>query len=118
MRTPIVLTCVGFLLVGCSGGTLAPVAVSVAKQVIPPDQMMQLVDGCAAAKPMLDVASAPNMPAKVKDTAVYGKALCDSLLTGVVPPTVDSNTPEWFDTVVKGTQIAAQVAKVVLPLVL
>lgn len=115
-----VALCAAFaaILAGCNGGNLAPVAASLTPAVLPPDQLAVVQQMCQAAQPMLAVASAPNIPAEVHDTAIYGAAYCGQLLAGTVPPTTDANTPSWLPQVIEATKVAAQVAGIVLPLIL
>jgi hypothetical protein len=106
------------LSVGACGGNLAPVAATLTPAVLTPAQLVKVQQTCQVASPMLAVAAQPGMPATVSDTAVYGKAYCDQLLAGTVPPATDANTPSWLPKVIEGVQIAAAVAKVALPLIL
>lgn len=72
---------------------------------------------CAAGGTMLNEASASSN-AKVSGTAVYGAAFCNTVNAGGTPATSDSNSPAWLQSVITGTQVAAQIGGVVLPLVL
>lgn len=105
-------------LASCSGGNLAPVAASLTPAVLSPGQLAQVQTLCQAAQPALNIAASPSMPAQLKETAVYPQAYCSQLLAGTVPPTTDANTPSWLPQVINATKIAAQVAGVVLPLIL
>lgn len=100
------------------GGNLMPIAASFTPAVLSADQITKLQQTCQVAAPLLNVAASPTMPANVAETAVYPKAYCDQLLAGSIPPTTDRNTPTWLPGVIKGVQVAAEVAKVALPIVL
>jgi hypothetical protein len=103
-------------LAACAGASerIATVTAS----VLPEDQLARLVAVCHAAEPALALAAGPAMPARVQEIAVYPQAYCGQLLAGAVPVTTDANTPSWLSTVLAGVRVAAQVAGVVLPLVL
>lgn len=72
---------------------------------------------CASATPMLNAATA-STNATVSGTATYGSAFCAVVNAGGTPATADANSPVWLQDVITGTQIAAQVGGVVLPLLL
>jgi hypothetical protein len=103
---------------GLSACSAPQFAAAVTPAVLPADQLVQVQRVCQVAKPMLDLAADPSLPPSVTEAAIPAQAYCAQLLAGVVPPTTDSNTPHWLPQVVEGVQIAAQIAKVALPIVL
>lgn len=110
------------LLAACAGsGTVAGGAEAISAAVLPPDQVAQLRTTCASAAPLLAVATAPGLPASIGDTAGYADAYCRQLAAlpaGQAPPTTDAGTPTWLPGVIAATRAAAQIAGVVLPLLL
>lgn len=99
----------------------APVAATISAAVLPPADLATVQQTCQAAGPLLDAAAAPTMPATVSDTAIPAQAYCQQLAAapqGQVPATTDSNTPSWLPAVISGVQVAGEVAKVALPLLL
>lgn len=72
---------------------------------------------CASATPLLNAATASSNT-KVSGTAVYGSAFCSVVNAGGTPATSDANSPAWLQNVITGTQVAAEVGGVVLPLLL
>ena len=107
------------VLASCSNlAPVAPVAASLTPVVLTPEQIATMQTMCQAAKPALDIAALPSMPAQVKETAVFPQAYCGQLLAGAVPATTDGHTTEWLPEVINATKVAAQIAGVVLPLIL
>lgn len=112
------LAAASMLALASCGGNLAPIAASLTPAVLPAEQLAKIQRACQLAGSALDVAAAANMPAQVRETAVYPKAYCDQLLAGMVPATTDANTPAWFDKTITILGIAAKAAGIILPLVL
>lgn len=70
---------------------------------------------CVAATPLLAAGTASSN-ATVSGTAVYGSAFCNLINAGQTPATQNSNSQAWLNTVIQGTETAAQLAGVILPL--
>lgn len=94
------------------------VAAAVTPAVLSADQVAGLADTCMKASPALSIAASPGMPAQVRETAVYPQAYCAELSKGTLPATTDANTPSWLPGTLAALKVAAQVAGVVLPLLL
>ena len=102
-------------LVACSAPQMAAM---VTPAVLSSGQVTTLRQTCQIAGPALAVAAQPTMPAQVSETALPAAAYCQQLNAGILPATTDSNTPTWLPKVIRGVQIAAEVARVALPLLL
>lgn len=102
-----ILAFIGACTTGCS--TANPPAATVA----PPALIQQCSNNGAA----LALAAA-STNAQVSQTATYMNSFCQQLNSGVVPATTDANTSTWMTTGLATLQVAAQVAGVVLPLLL
>lgn len=111
------LACISLLALASCGGNIVPVA-AIAPAAIPADQLAKVQSVCAKAGPVLAVASAPSLPAVVKETAVYGAAFCSAINAGRVPPTADSNSANWLSHIVDELPSVARAAGVVLPMLL
>lgn len=117
-RVLLPLACVLPLALAVSGCDKLQFAGFATKAVLPAEQLAKVQRACQLVGPALDVAAAANMPAQVRETAVYPKAYCDQLLAGMVPATTDANTPAWLDRTITILGIAAKAAGIILPLVL
>ena len=112
------LACILPILASCSGGNLAPTAASLTPVLLTPAQLAAVRPVCARSGPALNAASAPNLPAVVKETAIDAAAFCNAINAGQVPPTADSNSSPWLDRVIAALPSVAQAAGVILPLLL
>lgn len=111
------------LLAGCTGGArqtgiyiTQDVGAGVARN-LSAQQTADLRNVCTSAAPSLIAATSTAAPAAVSDVAVYPYALCKQIIEGkTVDPT--QQTPQWWDQVIPMVTQAAQVAGMVLPVVL
>lgn len=112
----------GMALVGCGAtGQAVATTAGAASTALPPEILANIRKTCAASDPALALATAPGMPAQISGTAIDLKAYCDQLAAlpaGQAPGTTDANTPQWVGQVLGMLKVAAQVAGIVLPLVL
>lgn len=116
-RYLIPLACILPIALSSCGGNLTPIA-AVAPALIPADQLAKVRAVCATAAPALNVASAPNLPQVVSETAIDAAAFCNVILAGQVPPTADSNSAAWLDRIVAVLPTVAKAAGVILPMLL
>lgn len=117
-RALLPLACILPLALAASGCDKLQFAGFATKAVLPAEQLAKFQRTCQLVGPALEIAVAANMPAEVRETAVYPKGYCDQLLAGMVPATTDANTPAWFDKTITILGIAAKAAGIILPLVL
>lgn len=109
-------------LAGCQGGAqntglaISGAAAEATQIALSPADLAQLKGTCQTAAPALSETTAPNAPPTVKDVAVYPAAFCQQLLAGAPIATTGSLT--WLPTVLGYVKDAANVAGMVLPLVL
>lgn len=83
---------------------------------IPTAKLTALQVQCAQAQPVLTVATQPTLPAPLVETAAPAAALCDQLLAGEIPPTLDTGTASWLSRIVAALPRIAEAAGVLLPL--
>lgn len=113
----------------CSTSAPAPAAVQTASaaaatisaSVLSAADLAKLQAGCASAAGLLSIATSPVVPASVSGIAVYPAAYCQQLAAapaGSVPATTTAGTASWWSTALAAAQDAAQIAGVVLPLLL
>jgi len=96
-------------------------AATISAAVLPPQAVAQLQQTCNVAAPLLDAATSPITPGSVSEPASYAASYCQQLATapaGTVPATTDSGTPSWLPKVIAGVQVAGEVAKYALPVIL
>lgn len=84
---------------------------------ISPTALTQLSAQCTNNGAALASASA-STNAQLSQTATYMNSFCQQLNSGVVPATANANTSQWMTTGLTTLEVAAQVAGVVLPLLL
>lgn len=108
------------LLSACAGQglQLAGTAGTLTPSLLSPQQVAQLAVTCQKAQAGLALATQVSNP-KVSQTAAYPAAYCQQLLaSGQLPPTTNAQTPSWLPQVLQDAQLAAQLAGVVLPLLI
>lgn len=112
------------ILAGCNGGAanegakIAGVAGAASAALLSPADIAKLQQLCAANTAITALAANPALPATVTQTAVYPADYCAKLAAGTMPPTTDSNTPSWLPGVLSAAKVTAQIAGVVVPLIL
>lgn len=104
--------------IGLSACDKIPLGVStvaaVAPVVLPPEHLAELQSICQTAGLPLAIASAPTMPAVLRETAIYGASFCDQLRAGMVPPTADGNSVSWLSRIVAVLPAVARTVGVAL----
>lgn len=125
------ITGIAIALAACGAGMPAPApatssvpaaAATISAAVLPAQAVAQLQQTCNVAAPLLSAATSPIAPGSVSEPASYAAAYCSQLAAaasvGGVPITTNASTPSWLPKVIAGVQIAGQVAKYALPIIL
>lgn len=84
------------------GGNLAPVAASLAPAVLSPETIATMRTWCQRGQPLIAIAKGQTMMPEARVIAETVEPYCAALAAGQVPPTTDSNTPQWLPTNLMG----------------
>jgi hypothetical protein len=79
----------------------------------PAGTVAQAQQACVTVQPILSAASAVPDP-RVQSIVGYGNAVCGPLAAGIVPATVDANTPQWLGSLAGMLKVLAPLALALL----